>query len=317
MTTIKGQESVGFAIGLTLAGFFVLSCADMLVKYLGGFYHFLQMIATLPALAACVVLLTAIFLRKTGDLIAKTGLRWQILRGLMMPVGTMVVFYCLPKISLSSFYAVVFSAPIITSVLSIIFLKEKVYWQRWAGIICGFIGVLVVIKPGFGEFNPALLLVLISAAFFSIGAILIRKFSQAHSAIGYAFVTHTVSALCCLTIFLIFGDGFILPSQKHSLLFLLCGAGFGLGGFLIAKGIMLAQASIVAPFHYSQIIWGIIFGYMIFDHLPEFRTLLGAAIVISSGLYIWHRENKIRKTDQQTMVLRRTIVSIPQRKTKS
>lgn len=313
MTLSNGQENLGLGIILTLSGFFVLSCADMLVKYLGASYHFLQMIVTLPTIAAIVILVAALLLKKKDSLIAKTGLRWQIIRGLMMPVGTMIVFYTLPRITLSSFYAVVFSAPIITSVLSIIFLKEKVYWQRWVGIFFGFVGVLIVIKPGMGDFNPALLLILVSASLFSISAILIRKFSQAHSAIGYAFVTHAVSASCCLCIFIIFGGKFIIPSSEHALLFLFCGSAFGLGGFLVTKGIMLAQASIVAPFHYSQIIWGIIFGYFVFDTLPKTRVIIGAIIVISSGLYIWYRENKIRKPGQRTMVIRRTIISIPRR----
>lgn len=128
MTSSQGQDNLSLAIILTLSGFFVLSCSDMLVKYLGDADHFLQMIAILPTIAAIVILITAFILKKKDSLIAKSGLRWQVIRGVLMPIGTMVVFYTLPKITLSSFYAVVFSAPIITSVLSIIFLKEKVYW---------------------------------------------------------------------------------------------------------------------------------------------------------------------------------------------
>lgn len=168
-------------------------------------------------------------------------------------------------------------------------------------------------KPGMTDFNPALLQVFISAALFSISAILIRKFSQAHSAIGYAFVTNGVCALCCICTFALLGDEFIMPSIEHALLFLVCGAGFGLGEFLVAKGIMLAQASIVAPFHYNQIIWGIIFGYFVFDTLPEAHVIIGATIVIGSGLYIWYKENKVRKPGQKTMILRRTIVSVPEK----
>ncbi len=314
MTNSESQDNLSFAIILALAGFFASSVSDLVVKGLGGAYGVFQLLVTLPFVAALLLLITAFILKKQDMLIAKQGLKWQIIRGMMTPIGSMAVLYALPMVSLSSFYAVVFSAPIITSVLSIVFLKEKVMWQRWFGIFIGFIGILIVIRPGAGDFNVALLYVLLAAFLFSVGSVLVRRFSQGHSAIGYAFVTTTVHAFCALGIFLVFGDGYKIPPPQDALLFLACGVCMGLASFLIPKGIMMAQASIIAPFHYSQMIWGILFGYIFFSELPDIYTISGASIVIASGLYIWHRENLMRKAGQRYMLVRRTIIAVPRRK---
>ena len=316
MTNSVHQDNLGLAIMLTLGGFLSLSVSDAIVKWLGTTYDFLQLLPTLQFSAVFVIFVTAFILKKQYNLIAPSGLKWQIFRGLMMPIGTMSVFYALPRVPLSSFYAVVFSAPIITSVLSIVFLKEQVLWQRWAGIFLGFVGVMIVIRPGVGDFNPALLFVLLAATLFAIGSIMIRKFSQSHSAIGYTFVVYLTSAICSLIIFLLFGKEFIVPSFYDTLLFTACGACMGLGMFFVAKGIMMAQASIIAPFHYSQMIWGILFGYVFFDNLPDRFVVIGASVVIISGLYIWHRENKMRTTGERMVVLRRMIVAIPRKSEK-
>jgi drug/metabolite transporter (DMT)-like permease len=216
----------------------------------------------------------------------------QIGRSMLLLGSTLCNFAALRYLQLDEALALTFSTPFFVAALSGPMLGEWVRWRRWAAIAVGFIGILVVTRPGMGSFHPAALLTLTGALFYALYAIMTRILARSDSAETTLFYSNIVGALL-LALPLPFvwsspGDMLVIAVMAGT------GAVASLGHYLLIAAHRLAPAAVLSPFIYTEILLVIALGFLVFGDLPKPWTLAGAAIVIASGLYLLHREHAAR-----------------------
>ena len=276
------------AIILNLSAWAVLPFMDTIAKYLSSEISFFQItwaryfftvFWTLP--------LMFFFFRK--------NLKWsenpklQILRGITLLSANVCFFYSISVISMAKALTLAFIAPLVTTALSPIILGEKVGIKRWSAVIVGFIGSLVVIRPGLIEFNIATISALGTGFFYGVYLIITRKLHSVDNPLLTLLITGVVGAIISSLFVPIVWINF---SQSQWLWLALMGIFACLGHLLLIYSLRYADASKLAPFGYFEIITNIILGYYFFNDFPDIWTFAGLLIIISSGVYIFRREFK-------------------------
>ena len=267
-------------------GFFSFSAGDALAKLLTDSLHSLQ-IVWLRTLGLFVGVCILIVFR--GLSVLKTPRpHLQILRG-VAAVGSATCFIvALRFVPLADAVAVTFVAPFIVTALGALLLKEPVGIRRWLAIVIGFIGMLIVIRPGQGVFHPAMFLVVVAASFFAMRQLLSRSLSGVDTVVTTVAYTSIVSFFMTglAQIFV-----WVTPVGVETMLLI---AGLTLsaaiGEVLIIRALDIAQSVVLAPCHYTLIIWSTFYGYVIFNSFPDRWTLLGCSIIVTSGFYTIYRE---------------------------
>ena len=218
----------------------------------------------------------------------------QIGRSMLLLGSTLCNFAALRYLQLDEAIALVFSTPFFVAALSGPMLGEWVRWRRWAAIAVGFVGVLVVTRPGAGSFHPAALLSLSAAVFYALYSIITRILARTDSNGTTLFYSNIVGALVLLPVVPFV---WTTPSEPIVIALMVASGAMGSSGhyFLIAAH-RLAPAAVLSPFIYTEIVLVIVLGYLVFGDLPNRWTITGAAIVVASGLYILHRERKVGRT---------------------
>jgi drug/metabolite transporter (DMT)-like permease len=214
----------------------------------------------------------------------------QALRAVFMTVMTALNFWALQYLQLAETGAIQFTVPILIALASGPLLGERLDARRWAAIIVGFLGVLVILRPGMHGFHPALLLSLINAVLYALFNLLTRHLA------GYdpPATTQFLSALGPAVLLAPFAlAGWQTPSTGAEwTVACLVGVSGALGHYFLAVAYRFAPASVLGPFLYQQIIWMALFGYLVFGDVPAGAVLLGAPVVIASGLYLLYRERR-------------------------
>ena len=213
--------------------------------------------------------------------------RLHLLRCLSGLIALIAIFIALRKLPLATVVSISFAAPIFTTIFSIFLLNEKVGFYRWLAVSIGFIGIIIITEPGFDDLNIYYLFPIIFCLGLSYVAITIRQLSTTEPvwliALNFSIVI-TLASLFTIPF------GWVMPNVKD--LALLCMIGF-FGGFAnlwLSQSFKLSEVSLVSPLKYLALIFGIFFGYLIWDEIPTIRTLLGALLVIASSLIILRRE---------------------------
>ena len=215
----------------------------------------------------------------------------QIARSALLLLSTTLNFFALRYLQLDQALAILFSTPFIVAVLSGPMLGEWVGWRRWIAIGVGFIGVILVARPGAGGIHPAALLTVASAICYAVYIIATRLLSRSDSSETTLFYSNLVGVVAMLPLM-----PFVWTTPASPLvivLMVLIGAFGSAGHYLLIMAHRLAPAGVLAPFIYSQIVWTTALGYLVFGDVPNHWTMAGAAIVIGSGLYLLYRE-KVR-----------------------
>jgi drug/metabolite transporter (DMT)-like permease len=234
------------------------------------------------------------FIHKAGGLaVLRTRYVAQhVLRSITGIISMAMTFYAFAKMPLADAVAIGLSAPIFLTTFSVPLLGEHVGWRRWSAVGVGFIGILVITRPGSGVFGPIALIPLASAALYAVAMIQIRKVATREPAATMAFYL----TLCATLL-----GAASLPWQwvTPTPLMLLCLMAIGLLGGLaqmaLTQAYRVAPVSLVAPFEYSALLVAAVFGFAIWGQIPDHFVWLGAAIVVASGLYILHRETVRRR----------------------
>ena len=261
--------------------------SDTCMKWLTSFYGPAQLIWTVNIIGlALTIIWTLVQFGPNGFKSA----RWQFhaLRGLCIVGSSYCVVNALARIQLADFYGIVFISPIIMMLLSHFFLGEKVGWHRMAAAVVGFMGVLVLAGPQFAHIGAGVMFAACGALCSSVNGIVTRKIGrEPHTPLFalYPFLFNTLAWSA-------FVPGFDVYDPAHFPLFAVVPP-FILLGF-ICYSIAFSRApeiSVIAPFHYTQILWGTLLGFLLFKDIPTWSTLLGAAIIIGAGLYIIWREH--------------------------
>ena len=211
----------------------------------------------------------------------------QIARGLALVFEIVLFTYAFRYLPLADAHVMAASVPLIVLALAVPILKERVGHRRWFAVILGFLGVLIILRPGFGNWQPILFLPLLGAFGFAVYLVLTRMAAKFDTIGTSAFYTGLVG-LSVLTIF--------LPLEWKTPTieewgWLLLASVLGLCGHIsVIKALSIAEASVLQPFFYVVLVWATFLGFIIFDDIPDFITIIGACIIVGSGLYAWYRE---------------------------
>lgn len=206
---------------------------------------------------------------------------FQIVRALLLVTATATMFMAVRFLPLADVYSLSFSSPIFVALLAGPLLGERVGAARWLGIVCGFIGVVVVIRPGMGPIGAAAAFPLLMALLNAVYQIMTRRLSATDAPLPILFFTMAVGAL--VTSLVVPLAWISLPWSTWLILAAMGGVGL-IGQVLLIKALAIAAASVVAPLTYTQVVWAILIGYFVFGDAPDAITLIGAAIVMGSGI---------------------------------
>lgn len=276
----------GLGIGLMILGFMFFSAADATAKFLTQDFQPFQ-IAWFRQLGLLSVGIWILATRGLPVLKTKRPVL-QVLRGCAAALSASAFIFAVGYVPLADAVAVSFVAPFAVTILAALVLRETVGIRRWTAVTVGFIGTLIVIRPGLGILHPAIFVVLAAASLFAVRQILSRVLGPVDRT--STTVTFTaISSVVLLTVPMAFV--WQTPtSLQQVLLILLLAAAAGTGELLIIRALELAEAATLAPMQYTMIIWSTGLSWLVFSQLPDGWTLLGAAIIMASGIYTLHRE---------------------------
>jgi drug/metabolite transporter (DMT)-like permease len=280
-------------IALMCAAVATFSCLDATGKYLLRYMDPLQVVW---ARYFGAFLLAVIFLNPitTPKLLTTTRPFMQLGRSTLLLVSTALNFFALRYLQLDEALAILFSTPFLVALLCGPLLGEWVGWRRWTAISVGFIGVLLVARPGFAGLHPTALLSFGSAVCYSLYVISTRVLARSDSSETTLFYSNLVGAVAMLPVI-----PFVWTPPDNAFvvaLMVLVGA-LGSGGhYLLIRGHRLAPASTLAPFIYTQMVWTTTLGFLVFGDVPHRWTIVGGLVVVSSGLYLLYRERQIGKS---------------------
>ncbi|MNQ67857.1 EamA-like transporter family protein [compost metagenome] len=186
-------------------------------------------------------------------------------------------------IPLAEATAVNFLAPLLVTALSVPLLGERVTRHQWLAVLAGFVGVLIVVRPGGALFTPAILLPLSSALCFGFYQLLTRKLSSVDSPTTSNFLTGILNSLIMTALLPFF---WTTPTWTHALLMVGVGTCGMLGHMLLTQAFRYAAPAMLAPFSYGQILFALMFGYLVFDHTPDIYGIVGITVICLSGLAV-------------------------------
>lgn len=286
----KRQQTL-IAIVATCVAYAYFNIGDAATKLMAQKYHFSQIIVF-----NCTVIITFMciygWIRQGRQAFVIRNPKWVLIRAaLSVCVGIMNIL-SLPHIPLTTFYTLVFTSPFWVAILSAFFLREKMEREKIIVIILCFCVIIGMFQPGSGMFNIWALLVLAGAFLYSCSMIVMRYLGP-HESRTMIIVSGSVLSMMVAAPILPFY--FVVPTLFDLGVFLIMGVLGAIGIMCVAFGFQTApSASTVAPFHYTQIVWGALLGYYMFDEVPQKSTMIGAAIIISAGLYLIWREAQRR-----------------------
>jgi drug/metabolite transporter (DMT)-like permease len=279
------------AIALAVSATVLFGSSDTISKFLSGSLPIIEFIW----IRYVIFLMLAMILAGRGP---HKHLRprnpWQqVIRGLCV-IGSSVLFvYGVRQMTMAQATTISFLSPLLVTILSIPILGESVGPRRWAAVAAGVVGMLVVVRPGLGGFQPAALFGVASALCWALALIITRKISGSDTPQTTVLWSAGIGT-AVLTLMLPFVAVWPAPWQMG--LSLILGFIASGGQWLVILAHRLAPASLLAPFFYGQLLWVTGLGFLVFGNLPDGWTLTGAAIIIASGLYTAHRE-RVRRLD--------------------
>jgi len=277
------------AILLAFFGYAAFSVADTAAKLLTQTYHPFQVVGLNAIAVTLVCILVARPLGGMKKTLQTKQLKTHILRGFFNTALLVLIVFGLSKLNLPEFYTIIFCTPFITTLMARVFFKEHISPYGLMAIIVGFCGVLTIMRPGTGVFDPWLLLPLAATIFISCFSLLAKKFGNDETIISFGFYSAITNfTLVSIPVLFLFD----LPSAKHIPLFLTVGFAGTAGLILNALAFRKAKAILIAPIQYTQMLWGILFGILIFNKSPDLWTLAGAAIIIIGGILLLHSDKK-------------------------
>lgn len=262
---------------------------DGLVKWLGATYPTMQLIF-FRALFAFIPLSLFLFSGKPGERFRFGDPLGHVLRAIAGLVSLSAFFYAFAHMPLADVVAIAFAAPLFVTALSVPLLGERVGPRRWLAVLVGFVGVLIMVRPGSGVFEPLAALALVATLFYALVLIFVRRLVHSNSNAAIVLVYLLVSIVVSGA-FLPFQ--WVTPTLTDLGLLVALGLVGGLAQLTATAGYRYADASVLAPFDYLTILWASLIGYFVWGEIPGNHIWLGVALVIGSGLYILYREARL------------------------
>ena len=261
-----------------------LATSDAMAKYLAKSLPPVE-IAWLR-FAMFVLIMAVVLIRHPGALKSlNPGI--QTVRALAMLTSSLFFITGLQYLPIAEASATAFIAPIFVTGLSIAFLGEKVGRRRWIATLVGLAGVMIIVRPGTAAFHPAAILPILSALGWACTLVLTRRISGGDSVI----TTMSYTAIVCFMVLSAFVPLYwVTPTWQQVAIGACIGIAATTGHWIVVLAFRYADASVLAPFSYSQLVWVTLLGFAMFSEVPDVWTIAGAAVIIASGLYTAHRE---------------------------
>ncbi len=243
--------------------------------------------------AVHVILVLVLFRAWENARIFRTGsLPMQVLRAGFLFGSTFFNFMALMTLQLAETVSIFFFAPMVITALAGPLLGEWAGWRRWMAVAAGLVGVLLITRPGLGTFAIGHVYALCSMLSYTFYALMTRHMGASETSQSLIFYSAVVPVVALLPVVPVYGA---LPESWTSLALLLSlGIFGGVGHWFIIKAFKQATATALAPYPYLQMVWMVGAGYLVFGDLPDLWTVAGASIILASGLYIVHREHRLR-----------------------
>ena len=276
-------------IVLMISAILCYSCMDGIIRYLSQHYNVITLGMFRYWFFALFIIIFHSRKGKSLKIVSKSKIQFlQILRSIILTVELCFAHYCFYKIGLIQTASIFAVGPLIVTALSVFILKEAVGWRRWTAITVGFIGILIILRPGINVFDPFSFIALGCAFLYAVYQVLTRLVSRYDNNDTTLFYTGIVGVIILSSI----GPFFYKEVQAIDWLWIFIISILGLSAhFCIIKSLQLAEASMLQPFSYLHLVFVSIIGILVFNEILETPVLVGSIIVVSAGLYTFWREN--------------------------
>ena len=281
-------NTLGIILGFS--GYLIFVLLDSIIKKYLVFSYPVFEINFFISMFTLIPIIITLFFFNSWHVLLNSKIHIQLLRGCLGLLSGALIINSFKQHALSEIYPILFSTPLILTIFSYFFLREKVGIKRWSAVLIGFIGVLIVSRPGTIHFTWALFGLFIAAIILATNIIIIRSLAKSQSAIAFSFYG-SIAGLILSAI--ITSRNFIYPTNNDLYIFLICGIICGIAALCISGASKMLESSIFAPIQYVQLVAGFILGYLFFGDLPDIYEIFGSLIIIFSGLFIIYRQNKL------------------------
>ncbi len=281
-----GESAPLLGMGLALLAFLLFACLNVLTKHTAVAYSMVQILWFRYLLFGGFGLVWAARKHKKAAFKSQVPLL-QTARAILLVSEVGLYVFAFRHLPLAEISAVSGTGPMVVTAMSAILLREVVGIRRWLAVLAGFIGVLIIERPGFAAFDPWMLIPLGGTVLWSLYQVLTRMVSQYDDSARTTMFTGTIGfGLLCLAL-----PFFWDPVDLEWLVKLLLLAAFGVAGHsVLIKALSLAPANLLQPLSYTGMVWAVLFGWLFFGDIPAPTTILGATIIVASGLYTLHRQ---------------------------
>jgi len=289
------QNNIKLGALYMLGGMFLFSAVDTQAKFLTSTFHPTQII-WFRQLGLFVGVLILLCLKGSSVLSTRQPVL-QLTRGGLAICSAVLFVYAIRHAELADAVAVSFVAPFFVTILGAVLLGEKVGIRRWSAVVVGFIGAMIIIRPGTGAVHPAVLLVIVAACLYALRQVIGRKLADTDKTQTTVAYTAIVGSLL-----ISIPMPFVWVTPETAALILLITSMTIMAAFaevLVIKALEVTEAVVVAPIHYTLIIWGTIYGYVFFEHLPDIWTWVGTAVIVGAGVFTIRRSSKKLQHGQQ------------------
>jgi len=293
-------------------GLFLFSIQDMIIKHFSDHYSVLQVVYFRGLIAMALMLLFLILFNPTIPLMSQKPLL-MLARGLLGFSSYTCYYLAVAAMPLAEVVAITFTMPLFVTAMSAIFLREKVGLRRWSAVFIGFLGVLIILSPS-GEFNSLAVVFAFFAAITYASQTVLTRFLGSHDhplTIGFnaIFIFTIASGVLSLLMYsgvitvasthpslAFFGRDWVMLETLDLLLLVVIGTIAAIGFYCLSRAYCISEASAIAPFEFTYIIWAILFGYLFWNEVPGVTTIFGVLVLVSSSLYVWHRERQLEQS---------------------
>ena len=286
------QNNVLFGITLMVITTFMFSSMDGVSRYLAEKNNVFTLVTMRYWFIAFVMMVTCLFIKnRVSDILNTKQPYIQFSRGVILSLNNCLVVYTFTLLGLVETHAIIACYPLIVAGLSVPFLGERFGWRRWMAIFTGFIGVIIILRPNTNVITEGSIFAIVGAIMFAVYLILTRYVSRSDTAITSFFWTGIGGTVTMSLISLFIWDNILKEDYLWLLLMCILSAG---SHFMMVKTLQVAEASVVQPFSYLQLVFGSIIGVTIFSESIDLMIIVGALVVIGSGLFTTWREYKIK-----------------------